>query len=138
MNTYFKITTAVSGGCSIKSTRGGSDLKVTDLSFAFTPGTTPTDPGTLKDLTLTYVPAATTETGSISCPGAPAQPFSSLNWSAMYLGTHASERKPPDGTYGTKEWKVKQAAKLGTKEWDLTAGAGIAEQGTFELYHEPR
>ena len=138
VNTYFKITSAVSGGCSIKSTRGGSDLKVVDLSFAFTPGTKGDDPGTLKDIALTYLPAETTESGSISCPGAPAQPFSTLNWSAMFLGAHASERKPPDNNYVTKEWKVKQAAKMGTKEWDLSPGSGIKEQGTFELYHEPR
>ena len=139
VNTAFKITTSVSGGCSIKSTRGGSELKVTDLSFAFTPGTKPDAPGTLTDITLTYLPGETTETGSISCPGAPAQPFSSLNWSAMYLGIHGAERATPDGAYATKEWKVKQAPKMGTKEWDLNAAAaGITEQGTIELYHEPR
>ena len=138
VNTYFKVTAAVSGGCTIKSTRGGSDLKVVDLSFDFTPGTKSNDPGTLKDIVLTYLPAETTESGSISCPGAPTQPFSTLNWSAMFLGAHASERKPPDNNYVTKDWKVKQAAKMGTKEWDLAPGSGITEQGTFELYHEPR
>jgi hypothetical protein len=144
VNTLFKITSSVGGGCSIKGTRGGSELKVTDLSFTFDPpktipGTTTQDPGTLKDVTLTYLPGQTTETGSISCPGVPAQPFSSLTWTAMYLGTHASEAAKPDGTYATKEWKVAQAAKMGTKAWDLTTGAaGIAEHGTFELYHEPR
>lgn len=138
-NTAFKITSSVGGGCSIKGVRGGSELKVTDLSFAFDPGTTAQDPGTLKDITLTYLPAQTTETGSISCPGAPAQPFSSLRWSDMYLGTHASEKAKEEGAYATKEWQVKQAAKMGTKEWDLATGAaGIKESGTFELYHEPR
>ncbi len=139
INTAFKVTSSVSGGCSIKSTRGGSELNVTDLSFAFTPGTKTDDPGTLKDITLTYLPAETTEVGSIACPGAPAQTFSALTWSAMYLGTHSSEVAKPDGAYATREWKVAQAAKMGTKEWDLkTSGAGITEQGTFELYHEPR
>jgi hypothetical protein len=138
-NTAFKITPSVSGGCSVKGTRGGSELQVTDLSFAFTPGTTAQDPGTLKDVTLTYLPGQTTETGTISCPGAPTQSFSSLNWSDMYLGTHASEKATPGGPYATKEWTVAQAAKMGTKAWDLTAGAsGITEHGTFELYHEPR
>jgi hypothetical protein len=143
VNTYFKITASVSGGCTIKSTRGGSDLKVVNVSFVADPPKTNAagialDAGTLKDIALTYLPAETTESGSISCPGAPAQPFSTLNWSAMYLGAHASELEPPDNNYVTKEWKVKQAAKMGTKEWDLSAGSGITEQGTFELYHEPR
>jgi hypothetical protein len=138
-NTAFKITSSVGGGCSIKGTRGGSELKVTELSFVITPGTKSDEPGILKDLVLTYVPGQTTETGSISCPGAPAQPFSSLTWSDMYLGTHAGEKVQPDGSYATKEWQVKRAAKMGTKEWDLTTGAaGIKENGTFELYHEPR
>ena len=143
-NTAYKITSKVSGGCSIKGTRGGSELKVTDLSFTFdppktVPGTTTQDPGTLKDVTLTYLPGQTTEVGSIACPGAPAQTLSALNWSDMYLGIHPGERAKPDGAYATKVWKVAQAAKMGTKEWDLTAAAaGIAEHGTFELYHEPR
>ena len=139
INTSYKVTSSVSGDCSIKSTRGGSDLKVTDLSFVITPGTKSDDPGTLKDLVLTYMPAQTTETGSISCPGAPAQPFSSLRWSDLYLGIHASEKAKEEGAYSTKEWQVKQAAKMGMKEWDLTSSAaGIKENGTFELYHEPR
>jgi hypothetical protein len=143
VNTYFKVTATVSGGCTIKSTRGGSDLKVVNVSFVADPPKTNAagialDAGTLKDIVLTYLPAETTESGSISCPGAPTQPFSTLNWSAMYLGAHASELEPPDNNYVTKEWKVKQAAKMGTKEWDLSAGSGITEQGTFELYHEPR
>ena len=144
INSKFKITTSVSGGCSIKSARGGSDLKVTDLSFASdppkaVPGTANVDAGTLTDITLTYVPAQTTETGSIACPGAPAQTLSSLRWSDMFLGTHSGEAAKPEGAFATKEWKVKQAAKMATKEWDLSAGAaGIKEHGTFELYHEPR
>jgi hypothetical protein len=51
-------------------------------------------------------------------------------------GDTGGRSKP--GTYVTKEWKVKQAAKMGTKEWDLAPGSGITEQGSLELYHEPR
>jgi hypothetical protein len=139
VNTAFKITSQVSGGCSIKGTRGGSELKVTDLSFASTPGSRLDDPGTLADVTLTYLPGRTTETGSMSCPGVPAQPFSSLTWTDMYRGTHAAEAAKPEGAYATKEWKVKQASEMATKDWDVAAGAaGIAEHGTFELYHQPR
>ena len=138
VNTYFKLTSALSGGCTIKSVRGGSDLKVVDLSFTFAPGTKADDPGTLKDIALTFRPAATTESGSISCSGAPTQPFATLHWSDMFLAAHGGELKQSDANYLTKEWKVKQAAKMGTKEWDLSPGSGVTEQGSFELYHEPR
>ena len=139
VNSAFKITSSVLNGCSIKSTRGGSELKVTDLSFTSTPGARSDDPGTLKDITLAYLPAPTTEVGRIACTGAPAQELTGLYWSDMYLGIHGAEKTAAEGAYATKEWEVKQASKMGTKAWDLGASAaGITEQGTFELDHEPR
>ena len=60
-------------------------------------------------------------------------------WSALYLGTHASERTTQDGAYTTKEWKVSdRAVKLGTKDWDYSFPAvHWTDEGSFELYHRP-
>ena len=127
-----------SGGCSITGTRGGGRFKVNDLHFDFTPGTSPTDPGTLKDITIDYLTGTSTEVGSIACPGVPRQSLPGPWWSAMFLGAHASERQVADVPfYRTKEWKVSEGKKLGTKEWDLSPGSGISEQGSFELVHTP-
>ena len=113
---------------------------MTDLSFAFTPGTKPDDPGTLKDVTLTYLPAQTTETGSITCPGAPAQPFSTLTWSAMYLGIHASERATARGRLRDEGVEGQAGGQDGHQGVgpEPPRRPASATQGTFELYHEPR
>ena len=119
--------------------RGGSVFKVADLTFKFTPAHG-TDPGELTDIGLKYQPTETTDNGTIKCPGVPPQLLAGPFWSAIYLGTHASEKPTPDGTYTATEWKVKQRSeKVGTKEWDYSLPAArMTDEGSFELYHRPQ
>jgi hypothetical protein len=144
INTALELRQTVKSDCVVKSLRGGSVFKVLDVKFDATPskvGTAdqPGDPGKLKDIALTYLPTETTDNGTIKCPHTPIRLLAGPFWSALYLGTHASERGTPDGAYTTKEWKVSdRAAKLGTKDWDYSFPAvHWTDEGTFELHHRP-
>ena len=138
-NTALDLRLTVKGDCSVQSLRGGSELKVTDLHFKSTPAHG-TDPGELTDIELKYQPTESTDNGTIKCPGTPTQLLAGPWWSAIYLGTHASEKKTPDGAYTATEWKVKQRTeKVGTKEWDYSfPAARMTDEGSFELYHRPQ
>ena len=129
--------------------RGGSVFKVTDLRFNATRDTYETvatltsrghvaDPGKLTDLALTYLFTDSTESGTIKCPQTPLQTLAGPWWSATYFATHGDERTGPDGSYTAKAWKTKdRVEKVGTKEWDKPGTGGLAEDGSFELYHQP-
>jgi hypothetical protein len=148
-NTSIDIRQTLNSDCTVKGVRGGSVFKVTDLRFNATRDTYETvatltsrghvaEPGKLTDLTLTYLFTESTESGTMKCPQTPLQTLSGPWWSATYFGTHGKERTGPDGSYIAKAWKTKdRVEKVGTKEWHKPGTAGLAEDGSFELYHQP-
>lgn len=144
INTALDLRQTVQSDCSVKGIRGGSVFKVLDMKFKYSPskvatGNQPGDPGELKAITLTYLPTETTDNGTIKCPQTPIQLLAGPFWSALYLGTHATERGTPDGAYKMEEWHVYQRSeKVGTKDWNYSFPAvRWTDEGSFELYHRP-
>ena len=144
-NTEFKVTPiGDSGGCVLKTERGGSTFTVSALQWTVEYGTkkgpvaTPDDPvGHVKDFVLTFKPGQTTEGGKIVCPKIGAQKLPVGDWTGTFLAAHAGELQENE-SYKMSGWEVKdRAERLGTKEWDVEASS-ITDEGSLELHHTPQ
>jgi hypothetical protein len=145
------------GGCTAHPALGGGTFTVISLNWLAASDGIEDQVGHVEDILLRYDPGQTTETVAITCPFGTTMPDMGVSgwWSRFFFGTHAMEAADsgPMGattggiampdlnslqtvTYLAKGWDVSGDELFAELEWDESI-EGIAENGSFMLYHRP-